>query len=114
VTEVETVEYLFIEPAKQHRRGFARWCLAQDPRIETASSTGSNVPVDLYPAVPPELLEGAYVDGFPYGRTVATPVAEKPETVADVATPDATPVAEQPLQGRTPRRSRKSREAASQ
>jgi len=57
---------ILIEPADEHRQEFARWCLAQQPRIETASATGSAVPVDLYPEVPVELLEGAYVDGYLY------------------------------------------------
>lgn len=58
--------YIYIEPAREHRRAFARWCLDQTPKIQAASATGSNVPVDLYPSVPLDLLEGAYVDGFRY------------------------------------------------
>lgn len=57
-------DFIHIEPAHERRREFARWCLEQTPRIETASATGSDVPLDLYPSVPPELLEGAYVDGY--------------------------------------------------
>lgn len=56
-----------IEADGPHRPAFARWCLAQDPPIQTASATGFLVPLDLYPSVPPELLEGAYIDGYPYG-----------------------------------------------
>jgi hypothetical protein len=58
------VTYLvLVEPADEHRPGFARWCLAQDPPIMTVSATGSEVPADLFKAVPDELLDGAYVDG---------------------------------------------------
>lgn len=56
-----------IEPGHRHRPAFAAWGLSQDPPLQTASTTGWNVPLDLYPSVPAELLEGGYVDGFPYG-----------------------------------------------
>ncbi|QBZ73502.1 hypothetical protein SEA_MISCHIEF19_17 [Streptomyces phage Mischief19] len=66
-------EHVYIEPAEDNRRQFARWCLDQTPRIETASATGSNVPVDLYPEVPATLLEGAYVDGYLYRKIDPVP-----------------------------------------
>lgn len=65
--------YVHIEPGDTQRRAFARWCLAQEPRIETASASGSDVPLDLYPTIPPDLLEGAYVDGYPYGQPQPQP-----------------------------------------
>jgi hypothetical protein len=66
------VTYLvLVEPADEHRQGFARWCLAQDPPIMTASSSGSEVPADLFATIPDELLDGARVDG-----TVFRPVVE--------------------------------------
>jgi hypothetical protein len=66
------VTYLvLVEPADEHRQGFARWCLAQDPPIMTASSSGSEVPADLFATIPDELLDGARVDG-----TVFRPVIE--------------------------------------
>lgn len=77
-------ETLYIEPAHEHRPGFALWGLAQKPVIQTASATGWDVPLDLYPSVPSELLEGAYVDGYLYD--VAKP---QPEPVAP--TPEASP-----------------------
>lgn len=58
--------FVHVEPADGNRRDFARWCLDQDPKIMTASSSGSDVPVDLYPSIPVALLEGAYVDGYLY------------------------------------------------
>lgn len=60
-------DFVHIEPADEQRRAFARWALAQTPKLQTSSSTGTDVPLDLYPEVPPELLEGAFVDGFRYG-----------------------------------------------
>lgn len=97
--------HVHIEAARQHRVGFAKWCLAQDPRIETASATGSDVPVDLYPSVPVELLEGAYVDGFLYNRPDAPgdPV-EAPE--APTAAVDDVPLGLRgiPVPAKRPRR----------
>lgn len=60
-------DFVHIEPADNQRRAFARWALSQTPKLQTSSSTGTDVPLDLYPDVPPELLEGAFVDGFRYG-----------------------------------------------
>lgn len=62
---------VLVEPADEHRQGFARWCLAQEPPIMTASSSGSEVPADLFATIPDELLDGARVDG-----TVFRPVVE--------------------------------------
>lgn len=95
-------DFLFIEPAREHRRDFARWCLAQDPPIQTASSTGSNVPVGLYPSVPQELLEGAFVDGFPWGIPAPQPPAVKPRTRP--AAPSPTGSATKPLTAEQPRK----------
>lgn len=63
--------FVHVEPADDQRRAFARWALSQTPKLQTSSSTGTDVPVDLYPEVPPELLEGAFVDGFRYGGPAA-------------------------------------------
>ncbi len=52
-----------VEPADEHRQGFAQWCLAQSPPIMTASATSSEVPVSLFSSIPDELLHGAYIDG---------------------------------------------------
>lgn len=83
--------FVHIEPADEQRRAFARWCLAQSPKLQTSSSTGTDVPVDLYPEVPPELLEGAFVDGFRYGGPAApqpVPVAA-PEDLTGPKVPEA-------------------------
>lgn len=75
-------DFVHIEPADEQRRAFARWALSQTPKLQTSSSTGTDVPVDLYPEVPPELLEGAYVDGFRYGGPEAPqPDADAPPKV---------------------------------
>ncbi len=69
---------VLVEPADEHRQGFARWCLAQNPRIMTASTTGSEVPVSLFPSIPDELLQGAYIDGHMF-----RPVVEGKEPEGD-------------------------------
>lgn len=100
------MDTVHIEPGREMRPHFALWCLAQEPPMQTASATGFDVPLDLYPSVPPELLAGAYVDGFLYGRESAplrTPEAVTPAVVPEAfEAPLAAPVAE-PL----PRRPRK-------
>jgi hypothetical protein len=71
------VTYLvLVEPADEHRQAFARWCLAQDPPIMTASSTGSQVPADLFTTVPDELLDGAYIDGHVFRPVLTGKVPE--------------------------------------
>lgn len=77
--------FVHIEPGEGQRQGFARWCLAQEPRIETASATGSDVPLDLYPTIPSELLEGAYVDGYPYGQPQPQPKADEQPDVTQAS-----------------------------
>lgn len=106
------MNYVHIEAADPHRRDFARWCLAQDPPIQTASSTGSNVPVDLYPSVPVEFLQGAYVDGYRYdGPGVAQP-APKPAEVAQEAGAAVTALDAiiPPTSTRLPRRNRRTQD----
>lgn len=75
-------DMIMIEPAGDRRPAFAVWGLAQDPKIQTASASGWLVPVGLYPSVPPELLEGAYVDGFLYDRPVNPTRAESAERIS--------------------------------
>lgn len=116
-------DMIMIEPAGDRRPAFAVWGLAQDPKIQTASASGWLVPVGLYPSVPPELLEGAYVDGFLYDRPVAPTRAESAERLsAALDTPAEVLAAEAPvvprlgdpaLNGETlPTRKRRNRAAA--
>jgi len=65
---------VLIEPADDQRAAFARWCLAQTPRIETASHAGSEVDSELFKQVPEALLVGAHIDGRLYRHV--TPEAE--------------------------------------
>lgn len=71
-------EYVHVEPGYAQRPAFASWGLSQDPPLQTASASGWDVPVELYPSVPPELLEGAYVDGYAVQGAVAREEAPAP------------------------------------
>lgn len=87
-------DQIHIEPDGPQRPAFAAWGLAQDPPLQTATASGWDIPIGLYPDVPPELLEGAYVDGFLYGRPDAPqPVArvEVPTEVVGPVTPPSKP-----------------------
>lgn len=99
--------HVHIEPADTQRRAFARWALSQTPKLQTSSSTGTDVPVDLYPEVPPELLEGGFVDGFPYNRPDAPQPKAKAATKAAAAPQDTPAKAAPKPRKRAPRRPRK-------
>lgn len=91
-------EYVYIEPSREHRRDFARWCLEQTPKIQATTATGSNVPVDLYPSVPVALLAGGRVDGFPYDRQAPQGKAPaKPKAKLDPEPEKPLLTAEKPL-----------------
>lgn len=89
---------VLVEPAHDQRRDFARWCLAQDPQIQTASHTGFEVPSDLFVNMPESLLVGARIDGQPYRHVVedlvpvAVPVDDgaRPEPLEAPAAPRRT------------------------
>ena len=69
------MSFVHIEPSQERRRLFALWCLEQDPPIQTASASGFDVPLSLYPDIPAEVLEGAYVDGYRLDRVSSQPEA---------------------------------------
>jgi hypothetical protein len=71
-------EFITVEPAHEQRGPFAVWAISQTPPLQTSSSTGFDVPVDLYPTVPVELLAGAYVDGYRYDVASPQPVLPEP------------------------------------
>lgn len=111
-------DVVHIEPADDQRRAFARWALSQTPKLQTSSSTGTDVPVDLYPSVPAELLEGAFVDGFRYGaedvRQVPAGDAGKAASVSGDTGPTQGPQEAPQRARKTPRKraSRRPRKAA--
>lgn len=98
-------DLIMIEPDGPQRPAFAAWGLAQDPPLQTATASGWNVPVELYPSVPPELLEGAYVDGYLYDGPAAPETGTEAPAVSSETGTEAPAVP--PDTARKPRRARK-------
>ncbi|MFD3612380.1 hypothetical protein ACFWXA_30800 [Streptomyces atroolivaceus] len=55
-----------VQPAKERRVDFARWAVAQTPKIRTVGPALFAVPLDLFGDMPEPLLIGARVDGHRY------------------------------------------------
>lgn len=98
-----------IRPTAALRVEFARWAVAQRPKVDTVSIHEFGVPAGLFVGMPEDILIGALVDGHRYvspaedaalGRpgpgasgpavpTVATVVGESgPETIIPLTRPD--------------------------
>ncbi|MFF3654878.1 C2H2-type zinc finger protein [Streptomyces olivochromogenes] len=58
--------FITVQPAKEQRTGFARWAVAQVPKVRTVSPQAFAVPHGLFTGVPEQLLVGAVVDGHAY------------------------------------------------
>lgn len=59
-------DFIHVQPDAVQRAGFARWAVAQKPKIRTVAPTVFAVPPALFAAVPEPLLIGAVVDGHRY------------------------------------------------
>ncbi|WP_331756216.1 hypothetical protein OHA04_45735 (plasmid) [Streptomyces sp. NBC_01590] len=98
-----------IQPTRGRRTDFARWAVAQRPKVDTVSLHEFGVPARLFVDMPEDILIGALVDGSRYvspvedaalgnpgpgagGQavpTVATVVGESgPETIIPLTRPD--------------------------
>lgn len=53
-------------PVRESRRDFARWCVAQVPKVRTVTPQEFAVPARLFLEVPERLLIGSFVDGHRY------------------------------------------------
>lgn len=104
---------VLVEPADEQRGDFARWCIAQDPEIQTASHRGFNVPADLFASLPEALLVGAYIDGHLYRHVVDQAAPADVVPVVDGAQPEAVPLTEIRLPVK-PAPKRRTRKAASE
>ncbi|MER6367432.1 hypothetical protein ABT255_03465 [Streptomyces mirabilis] len=58
--------FITVQPARDLRTAFARWAVAQDPKVRTVSPVDFAVPYGLFTSVPEQLLVGAVVDGHAY------------------------------------------------
>ncbi|MDX2917305.1 hypothetical protein PV370_04745 [Streptomyces sp. NE06-03C] len=77
-----------IRPTAARRRDFARWAVAQTPKIRTVSPQDFAVPAALFVEAPEEVLIGALVDGTRYVSPVedAARGAQPPARLLDCGT----------------------------
>lgn len=61
-----SVNMITVQPAPESRVEFARWAVAQTPKIRTCSPNAFAVPPHLFTDVPEELLIDSLVDGHRY------------------------------------------------
>lgn len=61
-----SVEIIRVEPAPERRQCFARWAVAQTPKVRTADFDAFAVPSHLFTEAPEGILIGALVDGRLY------------------------------------------------
>lgn len=85
-------DLIHIRPARDLRVAFARWAVAQTPKVDTVSEAAFGVPPRLFTDMPEELLRGALVDGRHY-----VPVADEPSVPAPADAPELLGVA--PMDG---------------
>ncbi|WP_406177995.1 hypothetical protein [Streptomyces canus] len=57
---------IIVQPARELRVDFARWAVAQTPKVRTCSTTDFAVPPHLFTYLPEHLLVGSLVDGHRY------------------------------------------------
>lgn len=55
-----------VKPAAGLRVAFAKWAIAQTPKVDKCSHVEFCVPPHLFTHMPEELLIGSLVDGHPY------------------------------------------------
>lgn len=70
-----------VRPTRALRVAFARWAVAQTPKVRTCSTTDFAVRPHLFASLPEELLVGALVDGHRY---VSPSEDETPEMLPGV------------------------------
>ena len=81
-------ELIRVQPARHLRREFARWAVAQRPKVGTVSESAFGVPPRLFTDMPEDLLRGSLVDGRAY-----VPVDDEPSPPAPAGAPELLGVA---------------------
>jgi hypothetical protein len=86
-------ELITVQPAARTRVAFARWAVAQEPKVRTVSAQAFGVPPRLFTDMPEDLLRGSLVDGRPYVSPLDHEEASEPAgpgapELLGVATPD--------------------------
>ncbi|MFJ1695663.1 hypothetical protein ACIOHC_11010 [Streptomyces sp. NPDC088252] len=85
-----------IRPAHGRRTDFARWAVAQRPKVDTVSVYEFGVPARLFVEMPEDILTGALVDGHRYVSPDEDAAEGRPAPGAEllgVAAPDLATVA---------------------
>ncbi|MCF3960620.1 C2H2-type zinc finger protein [Streptomyces fuscigenes] len=84
------IDIIRVQPARALRRDFARWAVAQEPKVRTVSESAFGVPPRLFTDMPEALLRGSLVDGRAYVAVEDEPAAphDAPELLG-VDRPDA-------------------------
>jgi hypothetical protein len=82
-------ELIRIQPARHLRVPFARWAVAQEPKLRTISPEAFAVPAHVFTDMPEELLRGSLVNGHPY----VSPLDHEETEAAPVGAPELLGVA---------------------
>lgn len=103
-------DFIQIKPAPEQRVPFARWAVAQTPKIRTVGTATFAVPAGLFADMPEPLLIGSIVDGHRYvspdedqgadllgvvnpdGALTGIPGVPLPEVPEEAYGPDSTPL----------------------
>ncbi|MFB7496084.1 hypothetical protein ACFC09_15555 [Streptomyces sp. NPDC056161] len=68
-----------VQPARHLRVPFARWAVAQRPKVRTVSHSAFGVPPHLFTDMPEDLLRGSLVDGRAYVAVEGEPTPPAPQ-----------------------------------
>ncbi|MFB8347922.1 hypothetical protein [Streptomyces niveus] len=103
-------DFIQIKPTPAQRVPFARWAVAQTPKVRTVGTATFAVPAGLFADMPEPLLIGAIVDGHRYvepdedqgaellgvanpdGMITGIPGVPLPEVPEEAYGPDSTPL----------------------
>ncbi|MFJ2745406.1 hypothetical protein ACIO3O_37750 [Streptomyces sp. NPDC087440] len=85
-----------VEPAPERRRAFARWAVAQNPKLDTVGPNTFAVPAELFTKAPEDILIGSLVDGHLYVSPQEDSDNGQVEELLGVATPAGLTAAPEP------------------
>lgn len=77
-----------IRPARARLQAFARWAVAQNPKVRTVGVGVFGVPTDLFTHMPEHVLIGSQVDGHDYVSPELTGGFTEPHTSATGPDPE--------------------------
>ncbi|MFD0208933.1 hypothetical protein ACFVH9_07335 [Streptomyces hirsutus] len=93
-------QFIHVQPVREVRVDFARWAVAQTPKVRTVSTQAFAVPSDLFSGMPERLLIGAFVDGHRYVSPDEDQAPTEPATgpaLLGVDLPERTGIPGEPL-----------------